>query len=177
MNRSTFLAGLCALLCAGAAVLGQSPQPSTKPSALDVFKPYIGQWKINATWSGGSPLEARATYDWGLNKRFVVAKTFVKTPDGREYQRYESIFAEKDGQLLCYGFVYSGDADVRQWNTTGARLWNEWTMDGADGTGKFRQSVELVDGHIHWLVERQRDGQWEQLMDGKWERMTAAAAK
>jgi hypothetical protein len=176
MNAAKRVAGLCALVCVCSAVAGQAQSPATRPSALDALKPYIGQWKIYAAWTGGAPLEARATYDWGLNRKFIIARTFVKMPDGREHQRYESVFADKDGQLMCHGFVYTGESDIRPWHLKDRKLWNEWTTNGADGTGKFRQSIELVDDQIHWLVEREQDGKWEQLMNGRWERMSASGS-
>src|SRR3954465_4723342 len=74
--------------------------PATQPSAVRHVEPYIGQWHIAAKWSDGNPLDARASYEWGLNKKFAVAKTFVKQPDGSEYQRYETIFGDEDGKLV-----------------------------------------------------------------------------
>jgi hypothetical protein len=181
MIHRYLLAGLCLLGGACAASWGQpaQPGPATRPSALDVLRPYIGKWQIKATWAGSdASLDARSTYEWGLNNKFIVAKTFVKLPDGREYQRYESVFAEKDGLVVCHGFTYSGEVDVRTFQREGNKLSTEWTTAGADGMGKFRQSVELIDNdHIHWLVWRERDGNWEKVMDGKWERVTASAAK
>jgi hypothetical protein len=156
----------------------QQPAPTTRESALAVMTPYIGDWTIKATWGGGAPLEARATYTWGLNKKFIVARTFVKQADGTEYQRYESVFGEENGQVVCHSFVFSGEASVRTWQRDGAKLSNEWISKGADGDAKFRQSVELVDNdHIRWLVAREKDGKWESIMDGTWERVRASAAK
>src|SRR4051794_29993214 len=93
--------------------LADEQAPTTKPSALEAVAPYVGgEWRIKATWAGGNALDARATYDWGLAKKFIVAKTFVKTEDGGEYQRYETIFANEDGKLVMYSFTFDGEAHV-----------------------------------------------------------------
>src|ERR1700687_1194632 len=52
----------------------------------------LGEWEINARWTSGEELHARNVIDWGISKKFITAKTFVKNPDGTEYQRYDAVF-------------------------------------------------------------------------------------
>src|SRR4051812_47154159 len=74
----------------------------------DAVAPYVGgEWRINGAWKDGNQLQARATYEWGVGKKFIIAKTFVSGAN-KEYQRYTTIFGEQDGKLMAWGFVFDG---------------------------------------------------------------------
>ncbi|HEY7087323.1 MAG TPA: hypothetical protein VH518_04490 [Tepidisphaeraceae bacterium] len=154
--------------------------PTTRPSALSAVAPFVGgEWRIKATWAGGNPLEARAIYDWGLNKKFVVAKTFVKLPEGGEYQRYETIFGDDKGQLMSYGFTFNGEVHVLPMAVDGRTISDEWTVDGENGSVRIKQRIELLDdNHFHWQVWSAAAGaDWKPMMDGTWVRGAASAKK
>jgi hypothetical protein len=162
---------------AAAAASAADGAASATPGALQPLLPFLGaEWRIKATWSNGTPLEARSTYEWGLAKKFIVARTYVKRPDGTEYQRYESLYADKDGELVMYGFTYAGTVNVSTMLVDGKTFGNIWTAKNADGKDtKFKQTVELVDNnHFRWQVWHEKDGQWSQMMDGTWERVATA---
>src|SRR5947207_2337234 len=137
----------CAMLSA-LAVCAEDAKPQaaapTSDDPLQAIAPYVGgEWKINATWAGGNPLQARAVYEWGVGKKFVNAKTFVTTEKG-EYQRYETIFGVKDGKLTAWGFVFDGHVDVTEFSVDGKKLSGSRAMKTADGgMGTLHQSIEL----------------------------------
>jgi hypothetical protein len=165
------------LIALCAAARAQTTQPS---SAVDAVAPYIGEWHINATWAGGNALDARNVFEWGLNKKFIVVKTFVKQEDGKEYQRYEGIYADHEGKLMYYNFRFDGEADVRPMECKGHNVSNSWSVSEKDGSAtNLRQSVELIDdNHFRWQVAtQQKDGPWQTIMDGTWERVTKTASE
>jgi hypothetical protein len=145
---------------------------------LEPLVPYIaGEWKIDSKWTDGNPLKARATYQWGVGKKFIVARTFANGPQG-EYQRYETIFGVKDGKLTAWGFTFDGSADSGTWTIDGKKLSNSKPMNSArgGGTGTLHQSIELVEpNRMHWLVSFEKDGETKQLMDGYWIREGSAS--
>ena len=143
--------------------------PGQKPAAdlLAMVAPYIGgEWRIEATWTAGNPLKARETFEWGIGKKFIVAKTYVSKEDGSEYQRYETIYGEKDGQLVSWGFTFDGHADELKWTIEGKKLSAAKPMKLQDGSmGTLHQSVELVEPNtFHWLVSIEANGKMQPLM-------------
>jgi hypothetical protein len=142
---------------------------------LDAVAPYVGgEWRINAAWKDGNPLQARSTYEWGVGKKFIIAKTFVGEPT-KQYQRYVTIFGEQDGKLMAWGFVFDGHHDVSEFKIDGKRLHSDKPMPAADGSKKsiLHQSIELTEpNRMHWLVSIETNGQDKPVMDGEWVRST-----
>ena len=109
MRRLTIVAIFAAILvCRDTSRADDKPAPENKLAALERF---IGEWEGDGKWSDGSALHARAVYTWGVNKKIVVGKTFVKDPAKGEYQRYEGILAwhPKKKSLYEVSFAYNGD--------------------------------------------------------------------
>jgi hypothetical protein len=163
--------------------------PATAPSAApspagarfqELMAPLVGgEWRIEATWSNGDKLKARATYAWNLGKNFVTAKTYPMTPDGKEYQRYETIFGMKDGKLWGWSFVYDGTSDEGEWTVEGKKISNVKPMKNPSGevTSKLHQSVEVVEPNkMQWKVAFERGGEMHPIMDGYWVRDPATLA-
>lgn len=155
--------------------------PTTAPSKADPLQalvPFIGEWKIDTTWKDGNPLKARDVYEWGVGKKFIVAKTFVQKPDGTEYQRYETIFGVQDGKLMAWEFVFDGKTDSMEFQVDGKKLVCAKPMDAPAGKPKviLHQSLELVDANsFRWKVAIEQDGKMNELMDGTWVRESSAA--
>ncbi len=179
------LAGLATILASFALSIARAEPaaapPSTAPSGgaadasvIEPIVPYVGgEWRIKATWAGGDALEAREVFEWGVGKKFISCKTFVSKPDGGEYQRYETIFGAKDGKFTAWGFVFDGHTDVTEFHVDGKKLSSTKPM--AEG-GTLHQSIELVDPNkFHWVVEVEKDGKTERVMDGYWVREASAA--
>jgi hypothetical protein len=182
------LAGVLGALALGLAGVGRAgdgekgAEGAASPDDLiKVLVPYIGgEWRINASWSGGQPLEGRQTFDWGIAKKFVVAKTYVKGKDGTEYQRYETFFGVKDKKLAAWGFVFDGHVDVTEFTVEGKKLTGTRPIAGADGApgGTLKQVIDLVKpDEFRWTVTIERDGQTQTLIDASWMRDTGGKAK
>lgn len=139
---------------------------------LDRVALLIGEWRIEAQWAGGEALKGRQTYEWGLNKKFVVARTYVTKNDGSgEYQRYESVFAVKDGKLVSYNFAFDGTSSVSEGLLDGDTLRVKREVEGPNGAMVIKQELELTSGaQSRWRVWVERDGKQEQVMDGTWVR-------
>jgi hypothetical protein len=78
------------LICGSSSGLARAEDKKTDENKLAPLERFLGQWVINAHWSNGEELHARTTYEWGIGKKFITAKTFVKNGD-KEYQRYEGV--------------------------------------------------------------------------------------
>jgi hypothetical protein len=148
-------------------------------SPLDKVAKLIGQWRIEAQWSSGEALKGRQTYEWGLGKKFIVAKTFVTKNDGSgEYQRYETVMAVKDGKLISYNFTYDGTSSVVEMQIEGDTLRSRREIQRDNGAMVIKQELELTAADkSRWKVWIDRDGKEEQVMDGTWVRVAKDAGK
>src|SRR5260370_12182788 len=113
MRNICRLVGILAVMGAlaiSAHVVGADEKTDTAKDHLAPLERFIGYWVIDAKWSNGEALQARTTYEWGLGKKIVTAKTFVKK-DGSEYQRYEGIMAwnPKKQCLFQISFAFNGE--------------------------------------------------------------------
>lgn len=166
MKRSYHIGAFCfsLLLVVGSAWAGP----------LDALAPYVGgEWRIDGSWKAGNPIHARTTYEWGVGKKFIIARTFVTDEKGASYQRYNTIFGEQDGKLLAWGFVFDGHHDVSEFKLDGKRLYSQKPMPAADGSkgSILHQSIELTQpNRSHWLVSIETNGEDKQIMDGTWVR-------
>lgn len=142
---------------------------------LDSVAPYVGgEWRIDGAWKDGTPLTARATYEWSVGKKFIIARTFIGEP-GKQYQRYTTIFGEDNGKLMAWGFVFDGHHDVSEFKIDGKRLHSDKPMPAADGsTGStLHQSIEMTEpNQFHWVVSIESKGEDKPVMDGVWIRST-----
>lgn len=179
---------IVALLVTNALVRAVEPSPATAPAksagdeAFALLTSFVGgEWRIEAKWSSGAPLKARATYEWGVGKKFVEAKTFPQDEKGVEYQRYLTVFGTKDGKLMSWGFMFDGHTDSAEWTLDGKKFSSAKPMlakDGGESKAILHQSIELTDAnHMRWIVVIENDGKKEQVMDGTWERQSVGAAK
>jgi hypothetical protein len=145
----------------------------TPPAALAALKPLIGRWHINANWSDGSPLDARSEVEWTLDHRFIHEKTFVKLPDGGEYQRYETMYgANANGGIVVTSFVYDGQNRTVTMKMEGGALVGSWDSKEGDATAHIEQRVEFIDNDtMHWQVWLGKGDSKQQIMDGNWKRV------
>ena len=173
--RASPLVILLPLLCVAAV----GPATTTESAAPDVPAPlaplveYIGgEWRIDATWSNGQPLRGRQVFEWGVGRKFIVARTFAHGPGG-EYQRYHTIYGVEDGKLTAWGFTFEGQVEKVHFTIDAQKLSMSRPIKG----GTLHQSIELRKPHeSRWIVELERDGRREQLMDGLWMRDPAPVA-
>lgn len=171
---------LAAMLAVGGGVGGgvQVQDPVAKPSGLELLTPFVGhEYVIEAEWmGGGGKLNARETWEWGLNKKFIVCKVFVANgpgPNAGEYQRYESVFANDDGKLVGYHMDFTGHVRTGNYSVNGNELLETWAVKNAAGADvNLKQLLTLrgVGDGYHWQVWSEKDGKWEPMMDGEWKR-------
>jgi hypothetical protein len=161
--------------------VAHAADPATKPSRglIAELDWMVGEWTIDATWTAGNPLKARARYESVLGGKFLQADTFVSDGKGGEYHRYRSVFGNgPDGTLTQWGFAYDGSQRTDACRLVDGRLLIEWTAGAAGAGVAMKQSVEKLDGdRFRWQVwmrdPSKPDGDWQPLMDGTWVRVTA----
>jgi hypothetical protein len=172
--RAASTAALFAALATGAAARS-GDEPSAHPEdLLAPFARYIGEWEVDAKWSDGTPLHARATYAWGINKKIIIAKTFVRDPQKGEYQRYEGVMAwhPKKKSLFEVSFAYNGEVsevliDVADKDTlhVGYRPYEEGQP------ANVRQVLRLTDPDtMVWTVSLKSGDKWDQIIEAAWHR-------
>jgi hypothetical protein len=161
---------LIVLACCRSVSAGEKPAAANKLSCLERF---AGEWTVEGKWSGGAGLRARSIYEWGLGKKILKAKTFVKDGD-REYQRYEAVFAwhPEKKSLFQISFAYDGSMtqtliDAKDDNT----LHVGWTPFAKDRPSPIRQTLHFLDNdRFQWVVEQKQGDKWVQLIDATWKR-------
>ena len=134
---------------------------------------FLGEWVINSHWSNGEELHARTIYDWGIGKKFIVAKTFVKDGD-KEYQRYEGVLGwhPKKKTLFEISFAFNGEIseyilESKDENT----IQIGYTPFSEGQPNNVRQTLQFKDkDHFVWTVLLKMDGEWKQIIEGTWER-------
>jgi hypothetical protein len=135
---------------------------------------FIGDWEVDGKWSDGSVLQARATYTWGVNKKIIVGKTFVKDPVKGEYQRYEGIMAwhPKKKSLYEVSFAYNGaisevlfDQVDKDTLHVGYRPFHEGEP------ANLRQILHFNgDDAFVWTVSLKMGDDWTKIIEATWHR-------
>lgn len=172
MSRVAFACGLMVFALVSAA---QAEDVSTDkvPAELRPIA-YLagGEWTINDKWLSGEPIKARATYEWTLGGKFMLASTFVQAPDGKEYQRYLSVFGVEDGKISNHGFTYDGTyTKLLSTPTDDGSLLLEWEVGPEGQKTKLKQQVTRVDDNkFRWQIWMQQNDQWQPIMDAYWTR-------
>jgi hypothetical protein len=166
--------GAVALLAALA--LSGSTRAEDKPAAADRLAPlerFAGEWAVEGKWSDGSTLQARGVYEWGLGKKILKARTFVRNGDS-EYQRYEGVFAwhPEKKSLFQISFAYDGSmTETIVESVDKDTLHIGWVPYHTGKPSKVRQVIKFLDGdHFQWTVQLQDGEEWKQLIDATWKR-------
>jgi hypothetical protein len=134
---------------------------------------FVGEWTVDGKWSDGQGLQARGVYEWGLGKKILHAKTFVKD-GGKEYQRYEGVMAWHPDKKTLYqvSFAFDGSlTEVVMESKDKDTLHIGWTPFAEGKPSKVRQVIRFLDNdRFHWVVSLQDGQQWKQIMDATWKR-------
>jgi len=162
------LPGLAALLVA--LVAGVVPANERPPSddRLAPLARFAGEWQVDGKWSGGESLHARTVYEWGLGKKILKARTFVKKGN-EEYQRYEGILAWHPKKKCLYEISFAFDGSISEYRLDAKdkdTLHIGWAPVAGSEMPRVRQTIHFTDDdHFQWLVQL-RDGEgWKQLID------------
>jgi hypothetical protein len=148
--------------------------PAGPEDRLAPLARFVGEWEVDGKWSDGTPLQARTTFAWGVNKKIIVGKTFVKDPQKGEYQRYEGIYAwnPKKKSLYEISFAYNGDIsevliEMADKDTlhVGYQPFNEGEP------AKVRQILHFTgDNAFVWTVSLNNGTGWTKLIEATWRR-------
>ena len=168
---------LFALVATLGILLGDRHSPAADPAPaghdLSALERFIGEWTVDGTWSNGTPLHARSVYEWGLGKKIMTAKTFVKDGD-KEYQRYEGILAWHPERKSLFEISFGIDGSISEIlidRKNDDTLHFGWTAYQADKPSRVRQVIQFTDkDHFRWTVTIKDGDGWKQLIDATWKR-------
>jgi len=181
MRWSTWLIGTV-ILALGNATPGalSAASPDDHMAALAKF---VGEWTVKGQWANGEKLEARNLYEWGLGKKILKARTFVRR-GATEYQRYESIMTWHPKKKCLYEitFAYNGDISEYAIDAVDPETFHigftPVEKDGASGKpsrANVRQVLKFLDAdHMTWTVTMKDHGEWKQLIQATWVRQPAS---
>jgi hypothetical protein len=135
---------------------------------------FIGEWEVDAKWSDGSPLRARTVYTWGVNKKIIVGKTFVKDPAKGEYQRYEGIIAwqPKKKSLFEISFAYNGEISEVLYDFVDKDTIHVGYRPFHDGDPvNVRQVLHFAGNDaFEWTVMLKMGDDWTKIIEATWHR-------
>lgn len=177
MNLANLVFGFC-IVCT---TNGMQDQPKAEVEHLAPLARFIGEWETHGKWAQGGELHARGIYTWGLNRKLMHSKTFVKDDKMGEYQRYEGVFYYKPQykrvqmlEVAFNGALSESVLEVPDSNT----LKFGYTDVSADKPSKVRQLITFTDNDTFvWKVELQSKEGWQQIIEATWRRKKAATAK
>jgi len=176
MKNICRLVGILAVFAVAALPAHSARADEKTDTAKDHLAPlerFVGHWVIDAKWSSGDALHARTTYEWGLGKKIVTAKTFVKKDDS-EYQRYEAIMAwnPKKECLFQISFAFNGEMTEALIESKDRDTLNiGWNPYREGDAGPVRQTIKFKDDdHFVWTVWIKNGKEWQQIMEGTWQR-------
>jgi hypothetical protein len=152
-------------------------KPVKKPDPMAALAPFVGEWHVEGTWSGGEKLRARGVYHWGLGKKILHARTFVMNGD-KEYQRYESIMAWHPEKKSLYEITFAFDGHIGEVLIEPREkdaFYIGYTPFHPDRPDKVRQIIRFKDNdHFDWTVTLKMGEEWKQLIQATWVRKGAA---
>jgi hypothetical protein len=152
-------------------------QEAASSTATDHLAPLArfvgGQWIVHGKWSSGEELRARSTYEWGLARKIIAAKTFVMNGD-KEYQRYEGVMAWHPAKksLFEISFAFNGElTEVLMEPVQADTLRIGWTPYDPERPSKVRQTIKFLDNDTFlWTVLVKSGDNWQQLIEATWRR-------
>jgi hypothetical protein len=173
MVRFALLAGMVVVFLP--ALTSADDTAADKKDPLAPLARFAGEWQVEGQWSNGEKLQARGVYEWGLGKKILRAKTFVRNGD-KEYQRYEGVMAWHPKKKCLYeiSFAYDGNiTEVVIEPKDQDTLLIGYTPFDADQPG-VRQILKFKDNdHFIWTVQLKQGDEWKQLIEATWERKGA----
>jgi hypothetical protein len=152
-------------------------QPAGKPEAdpkLAILDRFAGEWTVEGRWSDGKPLSARGVYAWGLDRKIMITKTYVKDPAKGECQRYEGVMAWHPDKkcLFQISFAFDGAiSEVLMEAKDKDTLHIGWGPLPGGKASKVRQTIRFLDNdRFQWVVALQAGDEWKEIIDATWKR-------
>jgi hypothetical protein len=153
--------------------LTQDDKKGTKPDPMASLAGFVGEWEVNGKWADGNPLKARGVYEWGLNKKILIARTFVMDKD-KEYQRYESILTWHPGKKSLYEITFGFDGSITEVILEAKEkdtIHIGYTPFHEGKPSNLRQTLRFTDkDHFVWTVQLKQGDEWKQLIEATWVR-------
>lgn len=170
MKCNRVLALVLVMVMAAAKTRAEEP---TDRGDLAPLARLVGEWNLEAKWVDGTPVRARAVYRWGLGGTIMTARMFVI--DGAdERQRYEEVMAWDRRRQSIVDISFSVDGAINEILVEPRdddTLLFGWTPYHPSKAGKVRQTIRFDGKNRYvWIVERNAEGAWKQIMEGTWVR-------
>jgi hypothetical protein len=131
-----------------------------------------GQWVTHGRWASGEELHARAVFEWGIARKIITAKVYVKN-GASEYQRYEEVLAwhPKKKCLFEMTFAFDGHISETVIEKEGEGLRFGWTPYDSTEENKVRQTIRFQgkDSYVWTVFLKGKDG-WKQIIQSIWNR-------
>lgn len=157
------------------------PEPARTPGLHPALEPiafFLGSYEIDATWSFGGELEAKAFYTPGPGGRFIVMDIYPSDDGGPYYHRYHGVIAfdPSTQTMTSYDFAFDGTLNIST-ITLGTDDNGQTTAESVWPNGMVRETLtQHADGSIGWKAwmraqQRERDDQtptWQLVMDDAW---------
>src|SRR5262245_43869932 len=165
---------LAAFLAAGgSASAAEQETPPPEENRLLALERFIGEWTIEANWSSGQPLRARAVYEWGLGKKIIKARLYVGEGE-KEYQRYESVLAwhPQKRTLFEISFAFDGAITEQRIDPVDADTFRlGWSPFGEGEAPRVRQTLAFRGRDAHdWEAQVKSGEEWKTQIRGTWNR-------
>ena len=174
LRATSVIVTMLSLAALPALVIGGADKPADS-DPLASLERFIGHWTVDGKWSDGNELHARAVYEWGVGKKIIMAKTFVKDKD-KEYQRYESVMAWHPEKKSLYEITFAFDGAISEVvieSKDADTLHIGWEPLHADKPSKVRQVIKFLDkDSFRWTVTLKDGDEWKQLIEATWKRKT-----
>jgi hypothetical protein len=153
--------------------LARADDKASAENKLAPLERFVGEWEVEGKWSSGESLHARSVYEWGLAKKIMTAKTFVRDGD-KEYQRYEGVLAWHPEKKSLFEISFAFDGAISEYliEANDADTLNfGWTPFNADKPANVRQVIKFLDkNHFLWTVSLKQGEDWQQIMEATWKK-------
>jgi hypothetical protein len=149
------------------------PSLSRGEDKLAALERFPGEWVVEGKWSNGESLHARSIYEWGLGRKILKARTYVR--DGnREYQRYEGVLAwhPQKKSLFEISFAFDGALSEYLIEATDKDTFQiGWAPFNPERPPIVRQTLKFLDDdHFQWIVYLKEGKDWKTIIDATWKR-------
>jgi hypothetical protein len=131
--------------------------PEDGPKGMEELEPLIGDWSLEAAFSFPVPddVEARTTFTWDLDRRFIVQRSSVSIPEAPDGLMVIAPAAEGTGYTQHY---FDSRGVVRLYDMTFEN--GIWTLS------RTKPDFSPLDFHQRYTGEFSEDGN---TIDGRWE--------
>lgn len=156
----------------------KSSEPAPKPT-LDVFAPFIGEWKTEGVWEDPKTGSMRIVYEWALDKKAVVVKSYVDR-DGTEQMVYTTTCSlhPQTGEITfrsdsVWDVLYQGIAEAKADGT----LEYTWFDYAKEETRAWRQTITLNGDKYDWKVFKKGDTGWTIAKESTFKKTASATTE